>query len=170
MNEETQARPKFDPVDKSVLDYQEPNPAPRGTDTFLEEVWGRLPNNRWKNVGRMIQLKVFADSDTVTTGDDKLVFMIPPELDGTKLVRIVGFVSTNSSSGALTIQFANTTQALDVLSTALTIDASEPTSLTAATAVVIKNSVTFRSGDIVAIDVDGAGTGSKGLGIHLSFI
>lgn len=171
---ETTAQPKetktFDPVDKTVLDYKSQETVQGRQEATFDEMWGKLPNSRWKNTGRMFQMKVISDSTTLTTGDDKLVFMIPPELDGTKLVRIVGFVSTVSSSGAITVQFANTTQALDVLSTSLTIDASEFTSLTAATAVVIKDTVIFRSGDIVAIDVDGAGTSAKGLGIHLSFI
>lgn len=140
------------------------------TEMVLDDMWGRLQNSKWKYTGRMFQWKIFGDTQTVTTGDDKLVFFIPPELDGTKLVRIVAALSTNSSSGAVTIQLANTTQALDVLSTALTIDANEPTSLTAATPVVIKDTVVFRSGDIVAIDIDGAGTGAKGLLVHLSFI
>jgi hypothetical protein len=140
------------------------------TGIDLQRITGRLPNDRWKYTGRMFQWKVFGDTQTVTTGDDKLVFFIPPELDGTKLVRIVAALSTNSSSGAVTIQFANTTQALDVLSTALTIDANEPTSLTAATPAVIKDTVVFRSGDIVAIDIDGAGTSAKGLLVHFSFI
>lgn len=135
----------------------------------LNDIWGILPNSRWRNVGRMMQLKVFDDATNATTGDSKYVFLIPPELDGARLIKIVGFLSTVSSSGALTIQVRNITQTVDVLSTALTIDVSEFTSLTAATPAVIKDTIIYRSGDLVAIDVDGAGTGAKGLGIHLSF-
>lgn len=143
---------------------------PAQTAPISDLLSGKLPRAQWKNTGRMIQLKVFSDITEVATGDDKLVFIIPPEMDGVKLVQIVGFVSTNSSSGAVTVQLANTTQALDVLLTALTIDANEPTSLTAATPAVISQNVIFRPGDVCAIDVDGAGTGAKGLGVHLSFI
>src|SRR3990167_3949836 len=110
---EAQTEPKVPEINigKDVLDYKEPNTlsGPRQEMT-LEDMWGRLPNSRWKNTGRMWQIKVFGDADTVTTGDDKAVWMIPPELDGVKLVRIIGFLSTNSSSGAITVQFSNTTQ------------------------------------------------------------
>ncbi len=157
-------------IGKEVLDYKPPEMTQERQEEVLEEMWGRLPNNRWKNVGRMIQIKVFGDDSELTTGDDKLVFMIPPELDGTKLVRAVAFVSTVSSSGLPNVMISNTTQAVDVLATAITIDVSEFTSLTAATPCVIKQDIIYRPGDLVAIDVDGAGTGAKGLGVQLSFI
>ena len=156
------------PIDESILDYQEPEAATaEGTD--FETVWGKLPSSRWRNVGRMFQLKIVDDTTAITTGDGQLVFMIPPELDGAMLVRAEAFVSTASSSGAPAIQVRNITQSLDVLSTAITIDANEKTSLTAATKPVIKPTVIFRSGDLIAIDIDTAGTGAKGLGVQLSF-
>lgn len=161
----------FDPVDKTVLDYVENKPDRERGEIAFDEIFGKLSNSRWKNVGRMIQLKVFADDAALATGDDKLVFMIPPEMDGTRLVRVVAFLSTVSTGGtAVNIQVSNTTQALDVLSTACTIDNNESTSITAATPAVIKTTVIFRSGDICAIDVDQIGSGAKGLGVHLSFI
>lgn len=140
------------------------------TEMGFEEMWGRLPNARWKYVGRMLDVKLFDDATAATTGDGKYHWFVPPELDGTKLVRVVGYVSTVSSSGALTIQINNVTQSLDMLSTALTIDQSEKTSITAATPAVIKDTIVLRPGDELRFDVDGAGTGAKGLLIHLSFI
>lgn len=161
----------FDPVDSTVLEYKnEGFASAERKESALEDMWGRLPNSRWKNVGRMIQIDVFPVDDTVTTGDGKRVFFVPPELDGTVLIRAIAFVTTVSSSGALTIQIRNSTQSLDMLSTAITIDQSENSSLTAATPPVIKSSVIVRSGDLIFADVDGAGTGAKGLGVQLSFI
>lgn len=154
----------------SVLDYKEPTTLPPGPVNLLEETWGQLPNSRWSNVGRMIQVKVFDDATAATTGDGKVIFLIPPELDGTRLVRAVAFVSTVSSSGNPTFQIRNITQSKDCLvaATPLVIDVSEFTSLTATTATAINNAIIFRSGDLIAIDCDTAGTGAKGAGIHLS--
>lgn len=166
----TQTREQID-LGRAVLDYKPVQLTPQKRNEFtFDEAWGKARPDRWKNVGRMWTMKIFADDQPLEVGDDKLVWMIPPELDGTKLVKIVGFVSTQSSSGAITFQFANTTQALDVLSTACTIEANAYTSLTSPTQAVIKKTVVFAEGDLVAIDVDGIGTGAKGLGVQLSFI
>ncbi len=57
-----------------------------------------------------------------------------------------------------------------MLSTSITIDASEFTSYSAATAPVINTSFDdVATGDRIAIDVDVAGTGTKGLGVILRF-
>ena len=151
-------------------EYQEPMLSSQNKTNQFVDSWGNLPNARWKNVGRMMQIKVIDESTTLTTGDGKVVFMIPPELDGTLLVRAVAFLSTVSGGGtAVNIQVRNITQSVDMFSTALTIDNSESTSLTATTPVVIKTTLIFRSGDLVAIDVDQSGSGAKGLGVQLSF-
>jgi len=53
---------------------------------------------------------------------------------------------------------------VDVLSTAITVDASETSSYTAATAPVINTSNDdVLTGDFLRVDIDGAGTGAKGL-------
>jgi hypothetical protein len=119
---------------------------------------------------RIIQLKIMADATTVTTGDGKLIFCIPSDLNGWNLVDADAFVTTVSSSGAPTVQIRNITQTADMLSTLITIDANEFTSYTAATAPVIDtNNDDVATGDLIAIDVDGAGTGAKGLGVILVF-
>jgi hypothetical protein len=57
-----------------------------------------------------------------------------------------------------------------MLTTKITIDASEFTSYTAATAPVIDSAnKDVATGDLIAIDVDVAGTGAKGLGVILTF-
>jgi hypothetical protein len=57
-----------------------------------------------------------------------------------------------------------------MLSTRITIDANEKTSYTAATAPVINATYDdVATGDLLAIDIDGAGTGAKGLMVMLQF-
>ena len=68
------------------------------------------------------------------------------------------------------MQIRNITQTADMLTTKITIDASEFTSYTAATAPVIDTgNDDVATGDLIAIDVDVAGTGAKGLGVILTF-
>ena len=91
-------------------------------------------------------------------------------MNGMNLVKAHAMVSTVSSSGTPTIQIRNVTDSVDMLSTRITIDASEYTSYTAATAPVIDTTKDdVATGDRIAIDVDVAGTGAKGLTIYLAF-
>lgn len=127
--------------------------------------WLRAPEN-----GRMVHIKVFADDVAATTGDGKFIVFMPPQYNNLVLKRVYGYVTGASSSGALTIQIRNTTQAVDMLSTAITIDQSELSSLTAATQPTINTTnATVVEGDQIAIDVDGAGTSAEGLGVVLIF-
>ncbi len=119
---------------------------------------------------KTIQIKIFTDTDTVTTGDGKAIFCIPSDMDGMNLVDADAFVTTVSSSGTPTVQIRNVTDAVDMLSTRVTIDASENTSYTAATPAVVDTAHDdVATGDGIAIDVDVAGTGAKGLGVVLRF-
>lgn len=134
-------------------------------DTDLLPRWMRANGN-----GRIVQIKAVDDSTVVTTGDGKVIFMITPQFNNLVIVRVYAYVTTVSSSGALTVQIRNVTQSVDVLSTAITIDQSENTSLTAATpAVINKTNATVSEGDLIAIDVDGAGTSAQGLGVAIVF-
>ena len=119
---------------------------------------------------RVIQVKVIDDATTLTTGDGKVIFLVPQELNGYNLVGANAFVTTVSSSGTPTVQIRNVTDAVDMLSTRITIDASEYTSYTAAAAAVVDATYDdVATGDRLAVDVDVAGTGAKGLGIVLTF-
>lgn len=136
-------------------------------DLSTSDVTGVLPV---ANTIRLIMLKIIDDITTLTTGDGKLTFCIPSELNNFNLTNAQAFVSTVSSSGTPTVQIANVTDSVDMLSTKITIDANEKTSYTAATPSVIdttKDDVV--TGDILRIDVDVAGTGAKGLGVILTF-
>ena len=111
-------------------------------------------------------------STTPATGDGKVHFMISPELNGMNLVDADAVVTTVSSSGTPTfaVRRERSGSAVDMLSTNITIDQSEKTSYTAATAPVINTSNDdVATGDIIYIDLDTIGTGAKGHGVILSF-
>lgn len=119
---------------------------------------------------RVIEVKVFDDATTLSTGDGKIIIAIDDDLAGLDLVDADAYVTTVSSSGTPTVMIRNVTAAVDMLSTAITIDANEFTSYTAATAPVINlANDAVAAGDRIAIDVDAAGTGAMGLGVWLSF-
>lgn len=129
-------------------------------------------NQAWKVLtsGGSFQIKVVDDNTTLTTGDGKAIFCIPSSLNGLNLTSAQAFVSTVSSSGLPTVQIRNVTDSVDMLSTKISIDASEFTSYTAATPSVIDTTKDdVATGDRIAIDVDVAGTGAKGLGVLLTF-
>ena len=129
----------------------------------------KWPQALWPNVGRLINIKVISDSTTLTTGDGKVIFNIPEELNNTLVIAAHAFVTTVSSSGLVTVQVRNVTDSVDLLTTAITIDASEFDSYTAATPMVINfANAQLAKSDRIAIDVDGAGTGAKGLSVILS--
>ena len=111
------------------------------------------------------------DKDTaLTTGDGKKAIHIPPDITGYNLVYVHAFCLTASTSGIPAIQVRNQTDTQDMLSTKLTIDANETDSKDAAAPAVIdttKDDVV--TNDIIAIDCDVAGTGTKGLYVTLGF-
>ena len=130
----------------------------------------RLSEGAGNPTRRTLQLKVFADNVDAVSGDGKLTMMVDQSMNGWTLAAVAAYVSDVSSSGAVTVQLHNVTDAVDILSTAITIDASEFSSYTAATPPVINTSNDdVATGDLIRIDVDGAGTDAKGLGVILTF-
>lgn len=119
-----------------------------------------------------LHIKVFADAGTgsdVTTGDGKFVFAIAEDMDGYFLRRAEIFVSTVGSS-ITQVQLRNIDQAWDLLSPRVQIDASDFTSKdSAVTAAVVEANSEVLWGELIAIDVDAAGSGAKGLGAILEF-
>lgn len=113
----------------------------------------------------------------ITTGDGKAVFTIPSAMNGYNLVEVTMSVSTVSSSGIPTIQLrrsrrasATTRNDADMLSTKLTVDESEFSSVDATTAAVIDAANDdVNTGDMIFIDFDVAGTGTKGVQVVLTF-
>lgn len=117
------------------------------------------------------QIYLGSDPDTdLSIGDGQLYVTIPQHLDGKDLKSAHAIVYTTSSSGLPTIQIHNVTDAVDILSTRITIDVGELNSYTALTQPAINTSNdTVARGDVIRIDVDVAGTGTKGLDVILTF-
>lgn len=122
-------------------------------------------------ISRVVTFQVTDPNGAVlAVGDGQAYFRVPALMTGYDLIAVAAHVTTVSSSGIPTVQIANVTDSVDMLSTKLTIDASEKDSSTAATAAVIdttKDDVV--TGDELRIDVDVAGTGTKGLIVQLTF-
>jgi len=117
------------------------------------------------------------NGDAITVGDSKAHAVIPSTMNGWNLVEVAAGVSTVSSSGIPTVQIhrsrrasATTRTLADMLSTKLTIDASEFESSDAAAAAVIDTANDdVNTGDQIHVDIDVAGTGVKGLFVVMTF-
>ena len=128
---------------------------------------------------KYMTIKVCDDATIVITGDGRIVVPIQPDFSGMNLISAHAALSTVSSSGLPNITIGRIRTGtgagtVDMLSTAITIDATEATSLTAAAAPVINATyddvlMNATSQDQLSINVDGAGTGAKGLAIMLAF-
>lgn len=124
----------------------------------------------WKYVNRSVILKAVADDAALTTGDGKMYLTVPVELNGMNLTAIAAHVYTASTSGTPTIQVYNLTDTSDMLSTRITIDENETDSSTATAAAVIDTAHDdVATADVLRVDVDVAGTGTKGLELRMSF-
>lgn len=100
------------------------------------------------------------ETTTITTGT-KVTFRMPYAMTVTA---VRASLTTASTSGAVTVDIND--GGTTILSTALTLDQDEKTSTTAATPAVISDSALADDAE-VKIDVDGAGTGAKGLKVTL---
>lgn len=113
----------------------------------------------------------------ITTGDGKAGVRIPASMNGMDLVAVAMSVSTVSSSGIPTVQLRRSRRSsatarsdADMLSTKLTIDASEFDTVDAAAAAAINTSNDdVQTGDVIYVDIDVAGTGAKGLFVEMTF-
>ena len=118
----------------------------------------------------IVEVKVIDDATTLTTGDGKIIICIPLALNGREPDRGRGLrhdrLLLRDPDGADPERH----DSVEMLTTKLTIDASETTSYTAATAAVIDAAhKDVATGDLIAVDVAAAGTGAKGLGTILTF-
>lgn len=99
------------------------------------------------------------ETTALTTGTAKLKFRAPFAMTLTSIPR--ASLSTASSSGAVTVDINEA--GTSILGTdKLSIDASELTSVTAATPTTLADSSIADDAEI-SIDIDGAGTGATGL-------
>jgi hypothetical protein len=120
---------------------------------------------------RTVQIAVTDPTgDVVITGDGKAYFRVPLHLNGYKLTSVAAAVTTPSTSGIPTVQIANATTLVDMLTTKLTIDVAESDTLSATIPAVIDTANnTVNTGNLIRIDVDVAGTNTKGLIVDMTF-
>lgn len=109
-------------------------------------------------------LSVTADNTDIQTGTAQMTFRVPFAMELYQLPR--ASLSTASTSGAVTVDINN--GGSTIFSTNLTIDANESTSTTAATAAVLSQT-SIADDSQITVDIDGAGTGARGLKITLYY-
>lgn len=124
----------------------------------------------YKVDSKTVILKPVAEDADIAVADGVQNFVVPSDMDGYILVEAHAHVFTVSSSGTPTVMIHNATDTQDMLSTAITIDVSEYDSITAATAPVVNTTYdNVAAADVIRIDVDVIGTGTKGLEVRLTF-
>ncbi len=101
------------------------------------------------------------ETTAITTGTNKATFSLPYAFTVTS---VYATLNTVSSSGIPTVDINEA--GATILSTKLTIDASEKTSATAVAAAVISDAAIAANAEI-GFDIDVAGTGAKGLKVFL---
>jgi hypothetical protein len=133
---------------------------------------GALPSITKVAGNPIVMRQIIGDAVVLTVGDGQGFICIPQEFNGMDLLAAHAWVTTVSSSGVVIVQIRNVTQAADMLTTRISIGASVFTSYAGSGSVAgIPDTANddVATGDMVAYDVDGAGTGAKGLGVNLTF-
>jgi hypothetical protein len=119
---------------------------------------------------RVVKVKLFSDAQAVTAASPTFVDCIPETLNGLSLISAHAWVSTVSSSGTPTVTLTNATTGAILLATPITIDAGEYTSYDALVQPVVNPvAASVSTGDIIRVNVTVAGTGTKGLGVILTY-
>jgi len=125
---------------------------------------------------RTIIIKVLPDAIPTYVGNGIAAFTIPLALNGLVLSAVAGEVGahvyTAGVTGTTDIMIHNLTQAVDMLTTAITIDAGETDSSTAATAPVVDTANNdVATADVIRFDIDAisSGTAANGLEIRMQF-
>lgn len=116
----------------------------------------------------VLAIKLFWDDEAVEAGDQAIQVLVSRDMDGMRLVDVETYVTTVGSS-ATTVQLHSRLQAVDLLTTRVTIDSGVFNSVDSGVQPVIDPDIVLAHGDHVRVDVDAAGSGSKGLGIVLTF-
>jgi len=128
-----------------------------------------LPENISVFVERTVVIKCVADTIAPTTGNGITHFVIPSTMDGKNLSSAQAHVYTAGTGSTTTVQLHNLTDGQDMLSTAITIDASEKDSSTAATPSVTGSYTGVSTADVIRIDVDVVATNTLGLEVRMVF-
>jgi len=128
-----------------------------------------LPENISVFVERTVIIKCVADTIAPTTGNGITHFVIPSTMDGKNLSSAQAHVYTAGTGSTTTVQLHNLTDGQDMLSTAITIDASEKDSSTAAIPSVTGSYTGVSTADVIRIDVDVVATNTLGLEVRMVF-
>lgn len=123
--------------------------------------------DRVRNV--MLEPFSFKADELLAVGDDAGRVPIPLDLDVYELIYVRAKVKTAPGAGGVTVQLHNIDNAVDMLSTAITIDNGETSSETAAAPPVINAANDdVDDGDDIRIDVDAAND-AEGLQVEMGF-
>ena len=117
----------------------------------------------WATEPEILVIAVGDETTALTVGNGKVTFRMPFAMT---LSAVRASLTTASSSGIPTVDINEAGSTIH--STKLTIDASEKTSVTAATAAVISDPTIADDAELT-FDKDVAGTGAKGLKVTLYF-
>ena len=128
-----------------------------------------LPENILPYIERTLVIKCVADTVAPATGNGITHITIPSTLDGKNLYSAQAHVYTVGTGSLTTVQLHNLTDGQDMLSTAITIDASEKDSSTAATPSVTGTYNGVSTADVIRIDVDVVATNTLGLEVRMVF-
>lgn len=117
---------------------------------------------------KVVELQL--NGSTALTTNDVAYFRVPEVMNGYVLKAVAAHCQAASSSGTPTFTVTNSTRSLSMLSTNITLDATENDTLTAATAAVINTAnATVFTGNWIAIACTVAGTGVTYATIELTF-
>ena len=118
---------------------------------------------------RTLVIKCVADTISPSVGNGITHVTIPSTLDGKNLQSAQAHVYTVGTGSTTTVQLHNLTDGYDMLSTPITIDASEKDSSTAATPSVVGSYSLVSTADVIRIDVDVVATNTLGLEVRMVF-
>lgn len=142
-----------------------------GGDTNIDLIIKAKGTGVTKIAERNLFVMVTGYATATAVGDGAVFFAIPPQLNGMNLVSVRAGVITAGTTNTTDIQIRNVTDGQDMLSTKITIDSTETTTDTAATAPVINTTYDdVATNDVIAIDIDAISTTpAKGLYVQLGF-
>lgn len=131
----------------------------RYVDTTTGIVW--MYKTSWTPAGTQVIQIAFSDLTTaITTGTSKGYDIVPMDMTVTEIFACLLTPQTSGTIFTVNVKEAGTT----ILSTKITIDNTETSSLTAATPPVISDT-TLTKGNLITIDVDQVGDGTAKGGI-----
>ena len=123
------------------------------TDATNVESAGALMESSWI---KSVILKVDGEQ---STGDNKISFSCPSTLNNHNLTSCYARLGTAGTTGTQDIQIHNVDNALDMLSTVMTIDSTEIDTSTASTPAVINTSNDHvNTNDVIRVDIDAVHT------------